>query len=98
MKKTTPKRPLQASRKAELAALAALPDAAIDTSDSPEVADWKGAERGRFYRPVKKQLTLRLDADVIAWFKSRATSLEGYQTGINRALREYVRNRNRRMG
>jgi uncharacterized protein (DUF4415 family) len=90
MKKTTSKRPPSASLKAELAALAALPDAAIDTTDIPEVLDWKGAERGRFYRPVKQQLTLRLDSDLIAWFKSRATGLEGYQTGINRALREYI--------
>jgi uncharacterized protein (DUF4415 family) len=49
-----------------------------------------GAKRGLFYRPVKKQLTLRLDADVVAWFKQHATVDEGYQTRINRALREYV--------
>jgi uncharacterized protein (DUF4415 family) len=39
---------------------------------------------------VKQQLTLRLDADVVAWFKNHTTSDEGYQTRINRALREYV--------
>ena len=49
-----------------------------------------GAKRGVFYRPVKQQLTLRLDADVVAWFKSHTKSREGYQTRINRALREYV--------
>jgi len=49
-----------------------------------------GAKRGLFYRPVKQQLTLRLDADVVAWFKRHTTSNEGYQTRINRALREYV--------
>ncbi len=76
---------------AELKALADLPDEAIDTSDAPELADWSGAKRGLFYRPVKQQLTLRLDADVVAWFKTHATSNEGYQTRINRALREYVR-------
>jgi len=43
-----------------------------------------------FCRPIKQQLTLRLDADVIDWFKTHATSGEGYQTHINRALREYV--------
>jgi uncharacterized protein (DUF4415 family) len=48
------------------------------------------AKRGLFYRPVKQQLTLRLDADVVAWFKNHTTSNEGYQTRINRALREYV--------
>lgn len=41
-----------------------MPDDAIDTSDLPEVTDWTAARRGVFYRPIKKQLTLRLDADV----------------------------------
>jgi uncharacterized protein (DUF4415 family) len=81
---------------AELNALATLPDDAIDTSDAPELLDWSGAKRGLFYRPVKQQLTLRLDADVIAWFKKHTTSGEGYQTRINRALREYVQGQTRR--
>jgi len=76
---------------AELKSLAALPDAAIDTSDAPGLLDWSGAKRGVFYRPVKQQLTLRLDADVVAWFKHHTAPNEGYQTRINRALREYVR-------
>lgn len=75
---------------AELKALARLPDGAIDTSDAPELPDWSGAKRGLFYRPIKQQLTLQLDADVLAWFKQHAGSAEGYQTRINRALREYV--------
>jgi uncharacterized protein (DUF4415 family) len=83
-------KPLKTEQLAELAALAALPDDVIDTSDAPEVLDWSGAKRGLFYRPVKQQLTLRVDADLIAWFKGQATSKEGYQTHINRALREYV--------
>ena len=74
-------------QRAELKSLSALRDDAIDTSDVPELLDWSGARRGLFYRPVKQQLTLRLDADVVAWFKSHTTSNEGYQTGINRALR-----------
>ena len=89
MKKATSKR-LTRGQLAELKSLAALPDRAIDTSDAPELLDWSGAKRGVFYRPVKQQLTLRLDADVVAWFKSHANSSEGYQTRINRALREYV--------
>jgi len=75
---------------AELKSLAALPDGALDTSDAPELPDWSGAKRGLFYRPLKQQLTLRLDADVVAWFKRHTASNEGYQTRINRALREYV--------
>ncbi|MGA8900045.1 BrnA antitoxin family protein [Bradyrhizobium sp.] len=89
MKKGTSKR-LTSEQRAELKSLAALPDRAIDTSDAPELLDWSGAKRGLFYRPIKQQLTLRIDADVIAWFKSQTTSNEGYQTRINRALREYV--------
>jgi uncharacterized protein (DUF4415 family) len=81
---------------AELRSLAALPDDAIDTSDAPELASWSGAQRGLFYRPVKKQLTLRLDADVIAWFKGRTTPTVGYQTRINQVLREYVHGQARR--
>src|SRR4051794_20561144 len=58
-------RRLTREQRAELKALAALPDHAIDTSDAPELPDWSGARRGAFYRPVKQQLTLRLDADVV---------------------------------
>ena len=90
MKKATSKR-LTRKQRAELKSLAALRDDAIDTSDAPELLDWSGAKRGLFYRPVKQQLTLRLDADVVAWFKNHTTSDERYQTHINRALREYVR-------
>ena len=89
MKKATSKK-LTRRQSAELNALAILPDAAIDTSDVPEIRDWSGAKRGLFYRPVKQQLTLRLDADVVAWFKEHTAPEEGYQTRINRALREYV--------
>jgi uncharacterized protein (DUF4415 family) len=81
---------LTRAQMAELKALEATPDRAIDTSDAPELMDWSGARRGLFYRPVKQQLTLRIDADVVAWFKSHTTPDEGYQTRINRALREYV--------
>jgi uncharacterized protein (DUF4415 family) len=54
------------------------------------VRNWGGARRGLFFQPVKKQLTLRLDADIIAWFRGRVRQGKGYQTMINRALREYV--------
>ena len=89
MKKAASKR-LTTAQRAELKALAVLPESAVDTSDAPELLDWSGAKRGLFYRPVKQQLTLRLDADVVAWFKGHTAGSEGYQTRINRALREYV--------
>ena len=79
-----------AQQRAELEALADLPEGEIDTTDIPEVRDWASARRGVFYRPVKKQLTLRIDADVIAWFKERAKG-QGYQTRINTALRDHMR-------
>jgi len=89
MKKVTSK-PLTRSQKAELAALAGLPDEKINTGAVPEQRDWSGAQRGVFYRPIKQQLTLRIDADVIDWFKRHAPGGTGYQTRINSALREYV--------
>ena len=81
---------LTPTQQAELEALAALPDDKINTRDMPEVRDWRGARRGLFFRPIKQQLTLRIDADLIAWFKQHTPHGEGYQTRINRALREYV--------
>ena len=74
----------------QIRALEALPDDQIDTSDAPEILDWSDARRGVFYRPVKQQITLRIDADIIAWFKTQARDGRGYQTDINGALREHV--------
>ena len=85
--------PLTDEQKAQLAGLENLSDADINTRDIPEQKDWTGARRGLFYRPIKKQLTLRLDADVIHWFRQREPNGEGYQTRINEALREYVNTR-----
>jgi uncharacterized protein (DUF4415 family) len=45
---------------------------------------WKNAERGRFYRPVKRQITARVDADVLEWLKGQG---KGYQSRINAILR-----------
>ena len=64
-----------------------LEDKDIDFSDIPEILDWAGAVRGRFYRPVKTHVTLRLDADVLEWFKRKHPK---YQTAINTALRQYI--------
>ena len=74
----------------QIRALEALPEDEIDTTDAPEILDWSDARRGVFYRPVKQQITLRLDSDIIAWFKARARGGRGYQTDINGALREHV--------
>ena len=92
MKKAASK-PLTKQQQAELVELQAMPEDNINTKDIPEQRDWTGAKRGLFFRPLKKQLTLRLDADLIDWFKSHAKGEEGYQTSINRALREFVEGR-----
>jgi uncharacterized protein (DUF4415 family) len=94
MKKVNSDR-LTPQQRAETDALAALPEDQIDTSDIPEQRDWSDARRGALFRPVKQQITLRLDADVIDWFRRHADRDEGYQTRINRALREYVMRRDR---
>ena len=88
MKKETIK--LTNEQKAELKALDEMPDDEIDTTDVPELLDWSDARRGVFYRPVKQQITLLLDADVVTWFKAKAQDGRGYQTDINRALRDHV--------
>ena len=71
----------------ELEALATLDDKDIDTSEIPETTDWDSAEIGKFYRPIKKKLTIRLDADVVEWFKRNN---KHYQSAINKALREHI--------
>jgi uncharacterized protein (DUF4415 family) len=75
------------SQRSELAALAKLSDKAINTRDIPEVTDWDGAEVGKFYRPRKQIVTIRLDADILAWFKARSRK---YQTAVNQALRDHI--------
>ena len=50
----------------EVRALARMKDSKISLEDAPEVAHWDGAVVGKFYRPIKKPLTIRLDADVLA--------------------------------
>jgi uncharacterized protein (DUF4415 family) len=77
---------LTAARRRQLAALAALPEDQIDYSDIPPLTEkfWKNAARNPFYRPVKQQLTVRLDVDIIAWLRRQG---KGYQTRLNAVLR-----------
>lgn len=72
---------------AELAAIDAIPDDQIDLSDAPEITDFSGFRRGVFYRPEKQPVTIRLDQDVVAWFKGQEPK---YQTAINKVLRDYM--------
>jgi uncharacterized protein (DUF4415 family) len=72
---------------ARLQAAATLQDDQINLSDpdAPEALNWTGAVRGRFCKPVKKLKSLRIDADVLAFFEAQGP---GYQTRINSVLRK----------
>jgi uncharacterized protein (DUF4415 family) len=76
--------PMSDARLAELMALSERPDSEIDFTDNPEVTEerWKNAV---FYRPVKQQITARLDSDVLHWLKSQG---KGYQSRMNEILRK----------
>jgi uncharacterized protein (DUF4415 family) len=78
--------PLTEQQRQKLKALAARPDSEIDTSDIPELTEklWKTAVRNPFYRPVKRQVTVRLDSDILAWLRRQG---RGYQTKMNALLR-----------
>ena len=77
VRKSLTERKPTARRKQELAKLAARPEREIDLSDIPELTDnfWRNAMRNPFYRPIKKQVTLRLDADVLAWLRKQGKRL-----------------------
>ena len=82
--KGEPIRKLTKEQKRDIQAIAAKRDEDIDFSDRPPVLDWSSAEIGKFYRPRKKSVTMRLDSDVIAWLKADG---RGYQTKANWLLR-----------
>jgi uncharacterized protein (DUF4415 family) len=69
--------------------LEAMQDQDIDTSDMPELGD-DFFSRAQLHVPAKKAVTLRLDEDVLEWFKQQG---QGYQTRINQLLRLYMQNK-----
>jgi uncharacterized protein (DUF4415 family) len=75
---------LSRKQQKELKALATMPDREVNLTDIPELTNWSRAVVGKFYRPIKKSLTIRIDADVLAWLRSQG---KGYQTRINQLLR-----------
>ena len=77
---------LTRKHKERLLKLAQRADREIDTSEIPELPEtfWQNAVSNPFYRPLKQQLTLRLDADVVAWLRRQG---RGYQTRANAMLR-----------
>jgi uncharacterized protein (DUF4415 family) len=64
-------RKLTKEQKRDIRAIAAKRDEDIDFSDAPAVVDWSGAEIGKFYRPTKEPVTMRLDSDVHRMAQSR---------------------------
>ncbi|CDF86515.1 hypothetical protein PKB_5202 [Pseudomonas knackmussii B13] len=66
--------------------LAKQADKDIDTSEIPELGD-AFFEQAELHVPAKQSVTIRLDADVLAWFKEQGA---GYQTRINQLLRQYM--------
>jgi len=81
------KTPISRSRLAEIAA---VPDDEIDFSDIPELTEkfWQNAVPNPFYKPVKKQVTLRIDADILAWLRQQGK--DGYQSRLNAVLRRVM--------
>ena len=79
--------PLTKAQGAELKGLTSMSEDQIDTSDIPPLPEafWQTAVRNPFYRPIKQQLTVRLEVDVLTWLRSAG---RGYQTKLNAILRE----------
>ena len=84
-----PKKPRQLTP-AEARRLDAMP---IDYSDIPPLGDEFFTKATQAWPPAKQQLTIRLDADVLAWLRAHG---RGYQTRINRILRAAMESQPRR--
>jgi uncharacterized protein (DUF4415 family) len=70
-----------------LAEINSIPDESIDTSDIPEL-DVRFWENVKLIEPTtKKAISLRVDSEVLEWFKSQG---KGYQSLMNSVLRSYV--------
>jgi len=77
----------------ELQRLADRPDSQIDYSDAPERRPRASdVQVGRFYRPIKQLVSLRVDADVLHWFRGRGKK---YQTYMNEVLRREMQSNDR---
>ena len=75
---------LSEAQRRELQRLARQPDSKIDFSAAPETKGVPQTYIGRFYRPIKQLVSLRVDADVLAWYRGRG---KRYQTYMNEVLR-----------
>lgn len=90
--------PLSAREAEQFQKLSQTSDDDIDFSDAPALGEeaWKNAVRGKFYRPVKQQVTLRIDVPTLEWFRQQTP--KGYQTDINRVLGDYVERQRKKTG
>lgn len=88
---------LTVKQQREIRALTKQPETGIDTRDIKPLPKtfWAEAVRNPYYRPVKQSTTVRIDADVLAWLRAQG---RGYQTRLNRILRDAMltRSRNKR--
>jgi uncharacterized protein (DUF4415 family) len=84
---TEPTRPAYQLTDGQIARLKSLDGRDPDTDDIPEApqANWATAVRGKHYKAMKEAISIRLDGDVLDWLRSKGP---GYQTDINRILRE----------
>jgi uncharacterized protein (DUF4415 family) len=86
VRKTLAECKLTPASKRKLAKLAARPDSEIDFSDIPPLTELLKERRPQsLLPPVKQQLTIRPDADVVAWLRRQG---RGYQTRLNQVLRK----------
>src|SRR5579871_6340609 len=78
--------PLTPKQRKELSALSKMSDDDIDYSDIPKMPEGflRDAVRGGLYRPLKRQVTVRIDADVLEWLRSQGS---GHHSRLNQILR-----------
>ena len=79
--------PLTEEERAQLEAIAAMPEEQIDYSDAPCLPDASWMKAAEQLPRTKKQITLRIDADVLDFFKRTGSR---YQSRMNAVLRSYV--------
>lgn len=92
------KKAISRTRNARVGNAAARPDGQIDTSDIPEITDWKGGVRGLFARPQTRQISIRLGAaDLVTASQLAAAKGLPYQTYIKSLLHEALENESRRL-
>ena len=93
--RTLAERPMTSARKRKLTRVTAEADSQIDFSEIPPLTEkfWKNAVRNPFRRQAQQQLTVRLDADVVAWLQRQG---EDYQSRLNGLLRKAMQDEIRR--